>query len=85
MKFGGTPLHWCCSREVVNTLIEKNCDIDALNFDGRAALHIMVIRKRLDCVAALLSHMANINIVDKEGNTPLHLAVTQVTTFTTKF
>lgn len=78
MKFGGTPLHWCVSREVVNTLIEKNCDIDALNFDGRTALHIMVIRKRLDCVAALLSHMANINIVDKDGNTPLHLAVTQV-------
>lgn len=78
MKFGGTPLHWSCSREVVNILIEKNCYIDALNFDGRSALHIMVMRKRLDCVAALLSHMANINLVDKEGNTPLHLAVTQV-------
>ena len=79
MKFGGTPLHWSVSREVISTLIEKNCDIDALNFDGRTALHIMVVRKRLECVAALLSHMANINIVDKEGNSPLHLAVTEVT------
>ncbi|XP_001604975.1 85/88 kDa calcium-independent phospholipase A2 isoform X1 [Nasonia vitripennis] len=79
MKFGGTPLHWSCSREVMNALIEKNCNIDALNFEGRTALHIMVIRKRLECVAALLSHMANINIVDKEGNSPLHLAVTQST------
>lgn len=78
MKYGGTPLHWSCSREVVDALIEKNCDIDALNFDGRTALHIMVTRKRLECVAALLSHMANINIVDREGNSVLHLAVAEV-------
>ncbi|KAL7300685.1 hypothetical protein TKK_0006666 [Trichogramma kaykai] len=79
MKYGGTPLHWCCSREVINQLIEKNCDVDALNFDGRTALHVMVMRKRLECVSALLSHMANINIVDREGNSPLHLAVAQST------
>ena len=47
MKFGGTPLHWSLSREVINALIETNCDIDALNFDGRTALHIMGMRKRL--------------------------------------
>lgn len=75
MKFGGTPLHWSCSREVIEALIETNCDIDAVNFDGRTALHIMVIRKRLECVTALLSHMASVNTVDNEGNTPLHLAV----------
>lgn len=75
MKFGGTPLHWSRSREVIRALIETNCDIDALNFDGRTALHVMVMRKRLQCVVALLSHMASVNIVDKEGNTPLHLAV----------
>ncbi|XP_044016544.1 85/88 kDa calcium-independent phospholipase A2 [Aphidius gifuensis] len=75
MKFGGTPLHWSSSREVITALIERNCDINALNFDGRTALHIMVLRKRLECVVALLSHMATINISDNEGNTPLHLAV----------
>lgn len=79
MKFGGTPLHWSLSREVVNALIESNCDIDALNFDGRTALHIMAMRKRLPCVVALLSHMASVNIVDKDGNTPLHLAVIENT------
>ncbi|XP_058805766.1 85/88 kDa calcium-independent phospholipase A2 isoform X2 [Phymastichus coffea] len=79
MKFGGTPLHWSCSKEVINALIEKNCDIDALNFDGRTALHVMVARKRLECVAALLSHMANINIVDREGNSVLHVAVLKST------
>lgn len=79
MKFGGTPLHWSLGREVINALIESNCDIDALNFDGRTALHIMAMRKRLPCVVALLSHMASVNIVDKDGNTPLHLAVSEGT------
>lgn len=75
MKFGGTPLHWSHSREVITALIETNCDIDALNFNGRTALHVMVMRKRLPCVVALLSHMASVNIVDNDGNTPLHLAI----------
>ncbi|XP_076648971.1 calcium-independent phospholipase A2 VIA [Halictus rubicundus] len=79
MKFGGTPLHWSQSREVINALIETHCDIDALNFDGRTALHIMAKRKRLSCVVALLSHMASVNIADKDGNTPLHLAVSEGT------
>ncbi|XP_076161639.1 85/88 kDa calcium-independent phospholipase A2-like isoform X2 [Ptiloglossa arizonensis] len=79
IKFGGTPLHWSLSREVINALIEMNCDIDAQNFDGRTALHIMAMRKRLPCIVALLSHMASVNIVDKDGNTPLHLAVTEGT------
>jgi len=42
MKFGGTPLHWSSSREVIDSLIANNCDINALNFDKRTALHIMV-------------------------------------------
>lgn len=45
MKFGGTPLHWSCSREVVESLLEKKCHINALNFDGRSALHLMVSKK----------------------------------------
>ena len=81
MKYGGTPLHWCCSKETIKALIDKNCDINALNFERRTALHIMVIRQRLECVTALLSHMADINIVDIEGNTALHLAVLKVTHF----
>ncbi|XP_035721623.1 85/88 kDa calcium-independent phospholipase A2-like [Vespa mandarinia] len=79
MRFGGTPLHWSHSRPVVNALIEHHVDIDAVNFQGRTALHVMVIRKRLDCVVALLSHMASVNKVDQDGNTPLHLAVSSGT------
>ncbi|PNF40047.1 85/88 kDa calcium-independent phospholipase A2 [Cryptotermes secundus] len=77
MKFGGTPLHWSCSREVIETLVNMGCDINSRNFDGRTALHIMVLRKRLECVVALLSRDADVNIGDNDGNTPLHLAVTE--------
>ncbi|XP_073946905.1 85/88 kDa calcium-independent phospholipase A2-like [Choristoneura fumiferana] len=77
MKYGGTPLHWSTSREVIEALVDKNCDINSLNFDGRTALHIMVLRGRLDCATALLSRGADHSITDNEGNTPLHLAVKQ--------
>ncbi|XP_050666518.1 85/88 kDa calcium-independent phospholipase A2 [Leptidea sinapis] len=77
MKRGGTPLHWAVSREVIEALVDKNCDINALNFDGRTALHIMVLRGRLECATALLARGAELSIGDKDGNTPLHLAVKQ--------
>lgn len=75
MKFGGTPLHWSCSREVIETLVDMGCNINALNFEGRTALHVMVMRNRLECVVALLSRDADPNIPDYEGNTALHLAI----------
>lgn len=75
MKHGGTPLHWCSSREVLNSLIERGCDVNLVNFNGQTPLHIMVARDRLECVVALLAHEAEIDVVDSSGNTPLHIAV----------
>lgn len=77
MKFGGTPLHWSSSREVIEALVERNCDINVVNFDHRTALHIMVMRNRLECVVALLSRQADLDVGDCDGNTALHLAVKQ--------
>ncbi|CAH2245451.1 jg8709 [Pararge aegeria aegeria] len=77
MKRGGTPLHWAISREVIEALVDKQCDINAVNFDDRTALHIMVLRGRLECAIALLSRGAEHSLGDNEGNTPLHLAVKQ--------
>lgn len=75
MKHGGTPLHWSSSREVLLELIDRGCDVNAVNFEERTALHVMVERNRLECVVALLSHEADIDVRDKDGNTPLHLAI----------
>lgn len=43
----------------------------------RTALHVMVIRNKLECVVALLTRGAETDLVDCDGNTALHLAVTQ--------
>lgn len=75
MKNGGTPLHWASSREVLQELVGRGCDINAVNFEEKTALHVMVERNRLECVVALLSHEAEIDLRDKDGNTALHLAI----------
>lgn len=75
MKNGGTPLHWCKSAEAIELLIEKNCNLNARNFHGDTALHIMTARSDLSCVLTLLSHGADVNAIGANGNTPLHLAI----------
>lgn len=42
--------------------------MNALNFDGRTALHIMAARNRLECVVCLLAHEADIDVKDMDGN-----------------
>ncbi|EEC00173.1 85 kD calcium-independent phospholipase A2, putative, partial [Ixodes scapularis] len=75
MKHGGTPLHWAKTTQCLETMIELGCDLDAKNFQGNTALHIMVARGRLACVISLLSHGASVNAVGCDGDTPLHAAV----------
>ncbi|KAL1423397.1 hypothetical protein MTO96_021154 [Rhipicephalus appendiculatus] len=75
MKHGGTPLHWAKTTQCLETMIELGCDLDAKNFQGNTALHIMVARGRLNCVISLLSHGANVNAIGSDGDSPLHVAV----------
>lgn len=75
MKNGGTPLHWSTSREVLLELILRGCNVNAVNFDEKTALHIMVENNRVECAVLLLSYEADVDFVDKAGNTPLHYAI----------
>lgn len=75
IKNGGTPLHWASSRDVLEALIQRGCHINALDFNGRSALHVMVSKNQLECVVSLLAHEAEIDLKDKDGNSPLHIAV----------
>ncbi|XP_035230665.1 85/88 kDa calcium-independent phospholipase A2-like isoform X2 [Stegodyphus dumicola] len=75
IKHGGTPLHWSKTPELTEVLIEHGCNVNAKNFMGDTALHVMVKRSRLSCAVVLLSHHADADIQNNEGNTALHLAV----------
>lgn len=79
MKNGGTPLHWCTSREVLLELILRGCNVNAVNFDEKTALHIMVEKNNIECAVSLLAHEADVDFVDKDGNTPLHYAIEKKT------
>ena len=56
-------------------LAELKCDIDAVNDKNETALHIMVRKKRQECVMALLSRGADATIPSVDGDTALHHAV----------
>lgn len=70
------PLHWAKTTECLEALIDFGCLLDAKNYEGNSALHVMVARNRLSCVLCLLSHGANPDLPGSdEGGTALHLAV----------
>ena len=80
---GYTCLNIACSRRhhhVVKTLIEKNKipDIASLinkkNYKGTSCLLDACIEGNCNIIKLLLQNGANVNIVDLNGNTPLHIA-----------
>mmetsp|Transcript_24606 Transcript_24606/g.62693 ORF Transcript_24606/g.62693 Transcript_24606/m.62693 type:complete len:181 (-) Transcript_24606:26-568(-) len=61
--------------EAIRRLLRRRaCAVDIRTAMGHTALHIAAVRGHSDCVAALLSFKAQVDAVDEEGFTPLHMA-----------
>nr|XP_042913053.1 nuclear factor NF-kappa-B p100 subunit isoform X2 [Parasteatoda tepidariorum] len=69
-----------CMREVLASLLGDSTqkyllDINGLNYDGLAPLHLSIISNSEICTKLLFEANANANITDgKSGKTPLHFA-----------
>jgi ankyrin repeat protein len=72
-KTGGTLLHVACRCDIiiVQKLIQSGVDLNATDDYGNTALHFA----RYDCMMELLKAKADPNIVNRWGQTPLHLAI----------
>lgn len=73
---GDTILHLAVvgfTLEKVQDLI-KLCDINAINNMMQTPLHVAILANRPEMVQLLVDSNASLNIHDRRGNTPLHLA-----------
>lgn len=87
-KKGKTALHKAIihgNEEMVKHLTsDLAIEINALNDDGDSGLHLAVTKDHLTIVSTLLDKKASPAVVNKMGETPLHLAATKKTNDFTK-
>lgn len=60
--------------DIAELLVSAGADVNASNENGITALHIAVRSGNIDLVIFLLQHNARLDVRDKYGQTPLHLA-----------
>ncbi|KAK1296097.1 hypothetical protein QJS10_CPB15g01813 [Acorus calamus] len=60
---------------LMDELLDRGADIDAVDKDGYTALHRAVIGKKEAVISHLLRKGANPHVSDHDGATPLHSAV----------
>lgn len=41
---------------------------------NRTPCHIAALRNNIECVKVLIDTKCNVNLIDDDGNTPLHIA-----------
>lgn len=77
-----TPLHLLCERrsdmpKEVAYLLGKGANPNLSNHIGQTVLHraVWVWKAQKETVEILLEYKADINVQDRDGNTPLHIAV----------
>lgn len=78
-ELSGTVLHFAANAKriyFIKVLIEAGVDINAVNAEGRTALHIALVKPyswTLACITLLIENGAHINAADNEGLTPLDM------------
>lgn len=74
-----TPLHlaayWSKADVIEKLIVVGHADHNKPNSDGMSALHLAARECDLRVVISLWHHGANLNLLDKQGMTPLHLAI----------
>lgn len=67
-------LSWAASKGDLNEMkrvIANGVNVNAINYDGRTALHVAVSNGQLDAARYLLMHQAKTEMKDRWGHTPL--------------
>lgn len=78
-NLGWTPLHLATyfgHRDVMEILLQRDADIDAINDNGDTALHKAAFIGREDIVMLLLQYNADVNIINGEGRLPRDMTPT---------
>ena len=77
-KYHGTPLHWSAyfgHRKIVSILLQKECDINAVNRYGQTALIVASWAGRDQVLRLLLTRKADVTVRDTEGRTAMEWAI----------
>ncbi len=77
-SYQGTPLLVACNNgkaALVQFLLDKSADIQAVDGEKRTALHLAAQRGDMETVQLLLQRGASVNTQDKSGHTPLQSAM----------
>lgn len=72
-NLGWTPLHLATyfgHRDVMEVLLHRDADVDAVNDNGDTALHKAAFIGREDIVMLLLQNNADVNVINGEGRLP---------------
>ena len=63
--------------DLINTLLEKGCDIDSVDMNNQTPLHLAVLKNNQEIVSFLIEQGADINSQDRSSQTALHIACAQ--------
>lgn len=55
--------------EGVTELLDRGCDVNGADYDGRSALHLAASEGKTDVVRMLLARGADVNALDRWGST----------------